>query len=62
MKVGDLVRIIRSKDPLNHRYLGKLGIVMVKGTWSVDIHIIDSNSNWEPRFAIEDLEVVCESR
>ena len=56
------MRIIRSKDPLNHRYLGKLGIVMVKGTWSVDIHIIDSNSNWEPRFAIEDLEVINESR
>lgn len=59
MKVGDLVRIIRSKNP---RELGKLGIVMVKGTWSVDIHIIDSNSNWQPRFAIEDLEVIHESR
>jgi hypothetical protein len=55
MTVGTLVRIIRSKNP---RQLGKLGIVMVKGTWSVDLHLIDSNSSWQPRFAIVDLEVI----
>jgi hypothetical protein len=59
MKVGTLVRIIRSRD---YRQLDKLGIVMAKGTWSVDVHIIGSNSNWEPRFAIEDLEVINEGR
>ena len=59
MKVGDLIRIKQSKDP---RYLGKLAIVVVKGTWSVDVHIIGSNNSWKPRFAIEELEVISESR
>ena len=59
MNIGDLVKIKQSKDP---RYLGKLAIVIVKGTWSVDVCIIDSNSNWNPRFAIEELEVISESR
>ena len=55
MKIGDLVRIKQSKDP---RYVGKLAIVVVKGTWSVDVHIIDSNISWEPRIAIEELEAL----
>jgi len=59
MQVGDLVKIKQSKDP---RYLGELAIVLVKGTWSVDVCIIGSNSNWNPRFAIEELEVISESR
>ena len=59
MKVGDLIKIRQSIDP---RYLGKLAIVVVKGTWSVDVHIIGSNSSWKPRIAIEDLEVLSESR
>ena len=59
MKVGDLVKIKQSIDP---RYLGKLALVIVKGTWSVDVHIIGSNSSWQPRIAIEDLEVISESR
>ena len=57
MRVGSLVRIVISTDP---RDLNKLAIVVVKGTWSVDVHIIDSNSSWQPRFAIEELEVLCE--
>jgi hypothetical protein len=56
MRIGTLVRIRSSKDP---RHLDKLAIVVVKGTWSVDVQIIDSNSSWQPRFAIEDLEVLC---
>ena len=59
MKAGDLVRIKQSKDP---RYLGKLAIVLVKGTWSVDVHIVGSNSSWKPRFAIGELEVLSECR
>jgi len=59
VKVGDLIKIRQSIDP---RYLGKLAIVVVKGTWSVDVHIIGSNSSWKPRIAIEDLEVLSESR
>ena len=55
MKIGDLVRI---KNSPNTTFLGKLAIVVAKGTWSVDIHIIGSESSWKPRFAIEDLEVI----
>ena len=56
MRVGTLVRIKQSTNPT---FLNKLAIVVVKGTWSVDVHIINSNSSWNPRFAIEELEVVC---
>ena len=62
MKVGDLVRIKHWKRLGDPRYMGKLAIVIVKGTWSVDVHIIDSNNGWKPRIAIEDLEVISESR
>jgi|TARA_R110001632_G_scaffold56107_2_gene137268 hypothetical protein len=55
MKIGDLVRIKQLGDP---KYVGKLAIVVVKGTWSVDVHIIDSNISWEPRIAIEELEAL----
>jgi len=55
MKIGDLVRIKQLGDP---KYVGKLAIVVVKGTWSVDVHIIDSNNSWKPRIAIENLEVI----
>ena len=60
MKIGDLVRIKQLGDP-RHGYLaasGKLAIVVVKGTWSVDVHIIDSNNSWKPRIAIENLEAL----
>jgi len=56
MRVGTLVRIKQSENPI---FLGELAIVVVKGTWSVDVHIINSNSSWQPRFAIEELEVLC---
>ena len=56
MRIGSLVRIITSTDP---RDLDKLAIVVVKGTWSVDVHILDTNSKWQPRIAIEELEIVC---
>ena len=57
MRIGSLVRPHTSRDP---KYLDRLAIVVVKGTWSVDIKFIDSNSSWSIRFAKEDLEVVCE--
>ena len=57
MRVGSLVKIITSTNPT---FLNKLAIVVVKGTWSVDVHIINSNNSWQPRFAIEELEVLCE--
>jgi hypothetical protein len=55
MKVGDLVRVIKSEDK---RYLNKLAIVMTNGTWSVDVYIISSNSGWWPRIAKDKLEVL----
>jgi len=57
MQVGDLVRVIKSNDPRS-RYLGKLGVVMTNGTWSVDVYIIGSNSGWWPRIAKDKLEVI----
>ena len=56
MQVGSLVKIKQSKDP---RYLGELAVVIHKGTWSVDVHIFSYSNIYQPRFAIEDLEVVC---
>jgi uncharacterized membrane protein len=61
MKVGDLVRIKKPSTP-NKKYLDKLGVVMISGTWSADVYIIGSNSSWWPRFAKEKLEVICEGR
>ena len=59
MKVGDLVRI---KDTRSHSsYIwGKIGIVVVKGTWSVDVRILESNLC--PRIDKEDCEVISENR
>ena len=54
MKVGDLVRI---KHP-HPELIDRLAIVVVKGTWSADVHIIGSKSNWEPRLPLEQLEVI----
>ena len=54
IEVGDLVRIKKSLSirPLN--YIGKLAIVVVKGTWSADIHIVGTGS--EPRIHLDNLE------
>ena len=57
MKVGDLVRVIEPST-FDQRYLHKLGVVMIKGTWSVDVYIFSSNNNWWPRFPKEKLEVI----
>jgi len=56
IEVGDLVRIKndnrRPHPPSN--YIGKLAIVVVKGTWSRDVHIIDTGN--EPRIHLDNLE------
>ena len=60
MKVGDLVRIIQT-DQMRERYLlGKLAIVIVVVTWSVDVRVIEGGM--KPRIAKEDCEVISESR
>ena len=45
MQVGDLVRIKQSP------YLNKLAIVVINGTWSVDLALIDPRISWKPRIA-----------
>lgn len=52
IEVGDLVRI---KQP-HPELIDRLAIVVVKGTWSADVHIVGSNNNWEPRLPLEQLE------
>jgi len=56
IEVGDLVRIKNSPDqpPRPPNYIGKLAIVVVKGTWSADIHIVGTGS--EPRIHLDNLE------
>jgi hypothetical protein len=65
MKVGDIVRIKRITDSgihhsIRQHYLNKLAIVVIVGTWSVDVRIIENGMN--PRIAKEDCEVISESR
>ena len=57
MQVGSLVRI---KQSTNILIVGKLAIVVHKGTWSRDVHIIDYG--YETRIAVEKLEVINENR
>ena len=55
IEVGDLVRI--KETPNQHiltNYIGKLAIVVVKGTWSRDVHIIDTGN--KPRIHLDNLE------
>ena len=59
MKVGDIVRIKRTGIG-EGLYLNKLAIVVVNGTWSVDVRIIENGMN--PRIAKEDCEVISASR
>ena len=51
IEVGDLVRI---KQSANTNLVGKLAVVVHKGTWSRDIHIIYYGC--ETRIAVEKLE------
>jgi len=51
IQIGDLV-IIRQSDTRD--LIGKTAVVVHKGTWSADIHIIDNG--WERRYALEKLE------
>ena len=60
MKVGDLVRSKRVGHSGVQSLLNKLAIVVVSGTWSVDIRVLDNGAN--PRIAKEDCEVISESR
>ena len=55
MKIGTLVKI---KETENTTYLNKLAIVVRNGTWSVDVHLIDSNRGWTARIAKDKLEVL----
>ena len=57
MQVGDLVKIRRS---IRQKQIGKLAIVVVSGTWSVDVRVLDNGAN--RRIAKEDCEVISESR
>ena len=56
IQIGDLV-IIRQSDTRD--LIGKTAVVVHKGTWSADIHIIDNG--WERRYALEKLERLCKS-
>ena len=60
MKVGDLVRIKDCRQIGYASAIGKLGIVVVCGTWSVDVRIFENGLC--PRVAKEDCEVMSESR
>ena len=59
MQVGDLIRIKRTRHT-GRWYLNKLAIVVVVGTWSVDVRVIENGMS--PRIAKEDCEVISESR
>ena len=60
IEVGDLVIIKESErgysTAINREIIGKLAVVVIKGTWSADVHIVGSKSNCEPRIALEHLE------
>ena len=60
MKVGDLVRIKDCRQIGYASVIGKLGIVVIVGTWSVDVRICENGLC--PRIAKEDCEVISESR
>jgi len=55
IEIGDLVRIKESANQhILTEYIGKLAIVVVKGTWSADVHIIDTGN--KPRIHLDNLE------
>ena len=51
IEVGDLVKI---KQSTNLNLVGKVGVVVHKGTWSRDIHVVDYG--YETRIDVEKLE------
>ncbi len=51
IEVGDLVKI---KQSTNLNLVGKVGVVLHKGTWSRDVYIIDYG--YETRIGFEKLE------
>ena len=65
MQVGDLVRIKRTTNSgihhsIQQHILNKLGIVVVVGTWSIDVCIIENNMT--SRIAKDDCEVISGNR
>lgn len=52
MQVGDLVRIKMK----NSDFTDKLAIIIINGTWSVDVHIIENGRT--PRIAKKHCEVI----
>jgi len=59
VKVGDLVKIKRASGT-GRWYWNKLAIVVVNGTWSVDVRVLENGMN--PRIGKKDCEVLSESR
>jgi|9_EtaG_2_1085328.scaffolds.fasta_scaffold00565_21 hypothetical protein len=51
MNIGDIVII---KQSTNINLVGKMGVVVHKGTWSRDIHVVDYG--YETRIDVEKLE------
>jgi len=55
IQVGDLVRIKESANQhILTEYICKLASGVVKGTWSADVHILDTRG--EPRIHLDNLE------
>jgi len=56
IQLGDLVRIKNSPNqpPRQPRYIGKLAIVVIKGTWSADVHVVGTGC--ERRYHLDNLE------
>ena len=53
IELGDIVRI---KQKLFKHLNGKLGIVVVNGTWSRDVLVFDTGREY--RFSLEELEKI----
>ena len=53
IELGDIVRI-KQKHAIHLN--GKLGIVVIKGTWSRDVRVFDTGREY--RFSLEELEKI----
>ena len=53
IELGDIVRI---KQSYFRNINGKLGIVVIKGTWSRDVRVFDTGREY--RFSLEELEKI----